>query len=282
MAGKSLRVLLDNKERLVMPGAYNAFLARQIAQAGFSGVYVSGAGLSNSLGVPDNGTLGLEDFIYVGRWIVKSVDIPVICDADTGFQNITLTMKKYIEAGFSGLHIEDQVFPKRCGHLPGKEVIPRKEMVDKIKEACRVRDQLNPEFIIIARTDARGADNIDEDNQFNESAARGLMYLEAGADMIFPESLKSKEEFALYRKAVPGYLFANMTEFGETPFMTANEFFDLGYSIVVFPVSLFRYHAGQTIKGIEMLKYDGNQKNLVKEMMHRTAINALLNYKPGI
>jgi methylisocitrate lyase len=154
-------------------------------------------------------------------------------------------------------------------------------MIKKIKAACMARDKYDPDFIIIARTDARGADNIVEDKQFNECAARGLMCLEAGADMVFPESLRSREEFALYRKAVPGYLFANMTEFGATPFMTVREFFDLGYSIVIFPVSLFRYHAGQTIKALEILKQDGNQKNLVNEMMRRAAINELLNYTPG-
>ena len=263
-----------------MPGAYNAFTAKQIAGGGFHGVYISGAGLSNSLGVPDNGTLGLDDFLYIGGWIAKAVNIPIICDADTGFQNIAETVKKYIEAGFSGLHIEDQVFPKRCGHLAGKEVVPREEMVARIKEACKTRDRHDPDFVIIARTDARGAANIDTGKQFEESIARGRMCREAGADMIFPESLKSQEEFALYGKETPGYLFANMTEFGETPFITAREFAEMGYNIVIFPVSLFRYHAGRSQIFLSGLNDDGNQRRFVQEMMPRSEINNLLNYKP--
>ncbi|OGW14287.1 MAG: hypothetical protein A3K09_02605 [Nitrospinae bacterium RIFCSPLOWO2_12_FULL_47_7] len=275
-----LRNLLKSQQRLVVPGTYNAFTAKQIAKQGFPGVYISGAGLSNSLGVPDDGTLGLEDFLYLGGWIAKAVDIPIICDADTGFQNIEETVRRYIEAGFSGLHIEDQVFPKRCGHLAGKEVVPRDEMIAKIKDACRARDQYDPEFVIIARTDARGASNVEEKDQFDECVARGRLYRETGADMVFPEALASRDEFARFRKEVSGYLLANMTEFGKTPFIKAKEFFDLGYNLVIFPVSLFRYHAGQTSGALTKLKEDGNQEHIVPGMMSRSEINALLDYKP--
>ncbi|MFQ5671576.1 MAG: oxaloacetate decarboxylase [Nitrospinales bacterium] len=280
MSGKKLRALLKQEEHVVMPGAYNAFVAKQIAEEGFHGVYISGAGLSNSLGVADEGALGLEDFLYIGGWITKAVDIPIICDADTGFQNIGETVRTYIEAGFSGLHIEDQIFPKRCGHLSGKEVIARDEMIAKIKEACAARDRYDTEFVIIARTDARGATNIDNDSQLNESITRGKLYRDAGADMIFPESLRNKDEFAEYRSKVSGDLLANMTEFGKTPYLKAREFMELGYKIILFPVSLFRYHAGQTKSFLARLKEEGSQKELTPEMMHRSEINDILNYKP--
>ncbi len=278
MAGKDLRDLLRN-QKLVLPGAYNAFSAKQIAQEGFPGIYISGAGLSNGLGVPDDGTLGMEDFLYMGRWIVQAVDVPVLCDADTGFENIEHTVKRYIEVGLSGLHIEDQVFPKKCGHLSGKEVIPKDEMVGKVKQACTVRDSLDPDFVIMARTDARGAANIDDQQQLEECITRGNLYREAGAEVIFPESLRTKKEFIRYRKEVDGYLLANMTEFGKTPFISAREFMDLGYNIIIFPVSLFRYHAGQTKMFLSRLMQEGTQQHLVNGMMNRAEINGLLDYK---
>ena len=279
MAGRELRNLLKKEKCLIMPGAYNAFAAKQIEQQGFPGIYVSGAGLSNSLGIPDNGTLGLEDFFYLGKWIAQAVGVPVICDADTGFQNVEETVTKYIEAGFSGMHIEDQVFPKKCGHLPGKEVTTREEMVAKLKQACAARDRVDSDFVIIARTDARGAENVGEQNQLEESIARGKLYLESGADMIFPESLRNLEEFSQYREQVPGYLLANMTEFGMTSFIKAGQFRDLGYNVVLFPVSLFRYHAGVSKIFLSRLKEDGNQERLVLDMMTRSEINNLLNYE---
>jgi len=278
MAGKDLRNLLQ-KQKLVLPGAYNAFSAKQIVKEGFPGIYISGAGLANCLGVPDDGTLGIEDFLYCGRWIVKAVEVPVICDADTGFENIEDTVRKYIEVGLSGLHIEDQVIPKKCGHLPGKEVIPGNEMAAKIKTACTARDSEDPDFLIIARTDARGAANIDEKRQFGECVTRGNVYREAGAEVIFPESLRTREEFARYRKEVDGYLLVNMTEFGKTPFISAREFMDLGYHMIIFPVSLFRYHAGQTKMFLSRLRKEGTQQHLVQGMMDRAEINGLLDYK---
>ncbi len=236
--------------------------------------------MANSMGLPDNGTLSKEDFLYAGRWISKAVDIPIICDADTGFDDIEKTVSNYIEAGFSGLHIEDQVFPKRCGHLSGKEVIGWEEMGAKIKIACAVRDKLNPDFIIIGRTDARGAKNIDEKDQFKESISRGAFYLQEGADMVFPESLQNQGEFAVYRKQVPGFLMANMTEFGKTPFIKIKGFEEMHYNLVIFPVSLFRYHAGQTRGFLSRLRELGSQEELVPDMMNRSEINTFLNYEP--
>ncbi len=280
MAGNRLRQLLENEPGLVFPGVFNPFVARQVEEAGFPGVYISGAGLSGSMAVPDDGTLGLEDFVYLGRWIVKAVDIPVICDADTGFQNMEETIEKYIQAGFAALHIEDQTFPKRCGHLAGKEIVSREAMIAKIKRACAAREKFDPEFMVIARTDARGAYNVNGDDQLQEAIYRGNLYREAGADVIFPEALQSREEFERYGKEVPGYLLANMTEFGNTPFIKASEFWKFGFNIVIFPVSLFRYLAGQTGTLLSKLKQDGSQEHCVHKMMDRKAIQKFLNYEP--
>jgi methylisocitrate lyase len=285
MSGTNLRQLLKHKNTLLMPGAYNPFTARLIAQAGFDGVYISGAGLANSLGMPDDGSLRREDFCYFAHLITRAIDLPVICDADTGLDigvegGVQTTVEHFIHSGLAGLHIEDQVFPKRCGHLSGKEVVGREEMQEKISRMARARDLCDKEFLIIARTDARGAANVIESRQLEESIERGQAYLTAGADMIFPESLRSLDEFRKYRARINAPLLANMTEFGKTPMLTAKQFEELGYNIVIYPVSLFRYVAGHTKAALKSLKKSGNQKQLIPEMLSREEINALLNYEP--
>lgn len=274
------RGFLKDGRFLTFVGAHNPFVAKLVEKAGFDGVYLSGAGLSNSMGVSDTGILGLNDFTYFGKRIVDAVSLPVLSDADTGFKDIEETIEAYIKAGISGCHLEDQVFPKRCGHLVGKEVVDKEQMIKKIQQAVSVRDHLNSNFVIIARTDARGAENIKKERQFSEAMERGRAYLKAGADVIFPESLVSIDELKLYRKEVEGALLANMTEFGKTPFITATEFKAMGYQMVIFPVSIFRYLAGCTKRALDQLKADGNQKGLVKDMMTRDEINKVLNYKP--
>lgn len=285
MSRPTLRQLLQRKKTLLMPGAFNPFVAMQIEQAGFDGVYISGAGLANSLGLPDNGTLVRDDFTWFARRIVQAVRLPVICDADTGLDSGTNdglggTVQAYIRCGLSGLHIEDQVFPKRCGHLSGKEVVEREVMQEKIRRMCLARRRYGKDFMIIARTDARGALNVKESRQVEESIERGRDYIKAGADMIFPESLRSFAEFKKYRAGVEAPLLANMTEFGRTPLLTAEQFQSLGYDIVIYPVSLFRLAAGRTLEALESLRTDGNQKKLIASMMHRERINDLLKYKP--
>lgn len=274
-----MKSLVVAEKQLVLVGAHNPFIAKLVERAGFDGVYISGAGLSNSLGLPDTGILGLEDFQYAGRFIAKAVKLPVLADADTGFDDVAGCVRAYIETGLSGFHIEDQVFPKRCGHLDGKEVTDAEAMVEKIRLAARTRDALNPDFLIIARTDARGASNVEEKEQFAEAVRRGKAYIEAGADVVFPESLRGPDEFKTYRREVPGPLLANMTEFGKTPFITADEFADMGYRIVIFPVSVFRYLAGCASRALETIKKDGNQHNLVDQMLHRHEISRILDYK---
>jgi len=278
---KNLKTLLDNKKNLTMVGAHNPFMAKLIEKAGFEGVYLSGGGLSNSLGVSDTGILTVDDFVYFGKKISEAISVPLLADADTGFGDIETTVKKYIDAGISGLHLEDQVFPKRCGHLGGKEVVPKEEMIERIQKAVKVRDQMDANFLIMARTDARGASNIEEEKQFDEAVQRGLAYQESGADALFPESLRSAEEFQSYFEKVSAPLLANMTEFGKTPYTPANDFFDMGYQIVLFPVTLFRCLAGRADVALEKLSKDRFQKNLIDQMMTRNEVNEILNYDPN-
>lgn len=277
---RTLKKLLNEGRHLTFVGAHNPFIAKLIEGAGFEGVYLSGAGLSNSLGLADTGIVTLEGFTYMGGRIALATSLPVISDADTGFGDTEATVRAYIGAGIAGLHIEDQVFPKRCGHLEGKEVVPVDEMEKNLKLAVKTRDALDPNFVIIARTDARGATNVADKKQFTEAIERGRQYKRAGADVIFPESLRGVSEFEAYRKEVDGVLLANMTEFGKTPFITTGEFEKLGYQIVIFPVSVFRYLAGSASRALERIKKDGCQKNLVTQMMSRDEINKILNYDP--
>jgi methylisocitrate lyase len=285
MNGGNLRQQLQGKRTLLMPGAYNPFVAKLIEQAGFDGVYISGAGLANSLGFNDNGTLTRDDFAYFAERIVQAVHSPVICDADTGLDTgmkdgVAGTVKAFIRCGLAGLHIEDQVFPKRCGHLSGKEVISREAMQEKIRRMCRARDRYGKDFVVIARTDARGAANIKESCQLEESIERGKAFLEAGADVIFPESLQSISEFKKYRAGLDAPLLANMTEFGRTPILTARQFQSLGYNIVIYPVSLFRFASGQVLEALQSIRQYGNQRKLIAAMMDRERINKLLNDAP--
>lgn len=277
---RGLKALIQDKKCLTMVGAHNSFVAKLVERAGFDGVYISGAGLSGNWGVTDTGILQLSDFAYAANFISKATSLPTISDADTGFGDVAKTVRDYIKAGISGLHIEDQVFPKRCGHLKGKEVIPANEMILKIKEAVRTRNEIDPDFMIIARCDARGASNVADKMQFDESVERGKAYIEAGADVIFPESLRDRDEFKRYRKGVDCPLLANMTEFGNTPYITYREFADMGYNIVIFPVTMFRYLAGRAAHALQILKEAGHQESLLPEMLSRQEINKILNYEP--
>jgi methylisocitrate lyase len=285
MNSTTLRQRLQGEKTLLMPGAYNPFVAKLIEQAGFDGVYISGAGLANSLGFPDDGTLTREDVTFFAARIARAVHVPVICDADTGLDfgmkdGIAGTVKAFIRCGLASLHIEDQVFPKRCGHLSGKAVIDREAMQEKIRRICRARRLSGKDIVIIARTDARGAVNVKESRQLEESIERGQAYLQAGADMIFPESLRSVSEFRKYRARIDAPLLANMTEFGRTPLLTARQFESLGYSIVIYPVSLFRLSAGRMLEALQSLRKQGNQRNLIAAMMRRERINRLLDRGP--
>ena len=269
----NLRKLLK-KGIVVLPGSFNAISAMAIKNAGFKACYISGAGLTNSLaGKPDIGILSREEVVQHAKYIVDAVKIPCIGDGDTGFGGPEQTAKTVIafeKIGLAGFHIEDQRWPKRCGHLPGKEIITKGLMVKKIKASVKARKK---DFLIIARTDARGVKG------FEESVDRANAYLDAGADMIFPEALQSKQEFGRFAKEVDGMLLANMTEFGKTPYISVGEFKKMGYNAVIFPMTLFRMAMKPMDEALRVLKKEGSQKRLLSKMQTRKELYQLINYK---
>lgn len=264
-----------------IPGAFNALCARAAAKAGFEACYISGAATSVAAGVPDVGVLTLEHFCRCIREAADASGLPVLADADTGFgeaEMVRRTVIDYARAGAAGLHIEDQVFPKRCGHLDGKTLVPVDHMCEKVEWACRAR----PEgFIVCARTDARGVDG------FDAALDRAGQYLKAGADMIFPEGLATEQEFAdfairLRSKHPKSLLLANMTEFGKTPMIPLSRFASMGYSCVIYPVSMLRVAMGAVERALAHLKREGSVEGLLKDMQTRQQLYDLIEYKPGV
>ncbi len=258
------------------PGAFNALVARAVAQAGFPAVYISGGATANVAGYPDIGLITLSEMCRTIREISDASGLPVIADADTGYGEVECAVRTVIEyerSGAAALHIEDQVFPKRCGHLDGKDLVATSAMVEKVEAMARRR--LSRDFMIIARTDARHVTG------FDDAVARANAYREAGADCIFPEGLQSEEEFARFAKASPGPLLANMTEFGKTPDISAERFRELGYHIVIYPLSMMRLAMGHVAKGLAALKRDGSVRGVLGEMQTRKELYALLGYVPG-
>ncbi len=264
---------LVQKGGVMLPGAFNALTAKLIQRAGFKGVYISGAGLNNGAGYPDIGLLTLTEFAAMAGYIAAATDLPCVCDADTGFGeavNVSRCVKEMERAGIAGIHIEDQVFPKRCGHLSGKQLIPVEQMVRKIKTAVLSREDGN--FLIIARTDARSVEN------FDKAVERARAYAAAGADVIFPEALNSKEEFADFARKVKTPLLANMTEFGVSPLLSSKELFKLGYKIVIYPMGAFRTMMKATEVFYSTLLKEGTQAGMLDKMQTRKELYALLDY----
>jgi methylisocitrate lyase len=261
---------------VAMPGAFNAATARLVEQAGFDAVYVSGAGLANATaGVPDIGLLGLEEVARLAGYIASAVTIPAIVDADTGFgasQNVARTVQEVEKAGLAGLHLEDQVFPKRCGHVAGKALISAQEMTDKLRAAVRARR--DPDFLLIARTDARSVEGLDA------SIERALAYVEAGADAIFPEALESAAEFKEFARKVKVPLLANMTEFGRSPLLSVRQLAAMGYRMVIFPQTAFRVAMQAEEQALRELKRRGTQRSLLPRMQTRQKLYDLLDYDP--
>jgi methylisocitrate lyase len=258
---------------VVLPGAFNALTAMQIEETGFEGLYISGAALSAGAGLPDIGLLTLSEFSFFIKYITQSVSIPCIADADTGFGavvNITRTVKELESVGLFGIHIEDQLMPKRCGHLKGKKLVSIEEMVQKIQAACLSRRDTN--FLIIARTDARSVGGIDE------AIKRALEYVKAGADAIFPEALQTKEEFEFFAKEVKVPLLANMTEFGVSPLLNCNELFSMGYRIIIFPVTALRVAMKNTKSLYQEIKKNGTQLDYLNKMQTRDELYDLIKY----
>jgi methylisocitrate lyase len=286
-AGLRLRALMD-KQCVAMPGAFSALCGGAIAQAGFDACYVSGAATSVSAGVPDIGLLGLEHFCRLIREVADASGLPVLADADTGFGEAEMTRRTVIEyarAGAAGLHLEDQVFPKRCGHLEGKKLVPLDHMLEKVEWAVKAAREMRGDlegFIVCARTDARGVEG------FDAAVERARAYVKSGAEMIFPEGLGSEDEFAKFaaamRESAGGrkpYLLANMTEFGKTPMIPVQRFGEMGYSCVIFPVSLLRIAMGAVTRALQVLKSEGSVEGLLGEMQTRKELYELIGYDPA-
>jgi len=278
MKSKAARLReLIAKGAITMPGVPNAAMARQVEQVGFDAVYVSGAGMANATaGVPDIGLLTLTEVAQLAGYIAKAVKIPAIVDADTGFggsENVGRTIHELERAGLAGCHIEDQEFPKRCGHLAGKSIIDLEEMVERIKAAVAAR--YDPDFMIVARTDARAVED------FDRTVDRAQNYLAAGADAIFPEALQSAAEFRDFANEIDLPLLANMTEFGKSPLLSFEGLSDFGYRMVIFPMSAFRVAMKASEEFLRALKKSGAQSDWLEKMQTREELYELLNYDPN-
>jgi methylisocitrate lyase len=264
------------KGAVAMPGVPNAAMARQVERAGFDAVYISGAGLANTAGLPDVGLLTLTEVAMLAGFIAHAVKIPAVVDADTGFggvENIGRTIYELERAGLAGCHLEDQEFPKRCGHLAGKRLVDTEEMTEKIRAG--VAAKRDPDFLVIARTDSRALEN------FDGAVKRANAYVAAGADAIFPEALQTKEEFRDFAREVKIPLLANMTEFGKSPLLSVQELGDLGYRMVIFPQSAFRISMKATDEFFRALKKSGTQKDWVDKMQTRKELYETLDYDPA-
>ena len=267
----ALRALMGRRI-LVAPGVFSPAVARLAEKAGFRALYFSGAGFSSLLALPDLGITTLTEVAQATRQITTQVGVPLIVDADTGFGeavNVARSVRELKAAGAAAIHIEDQVLPKRCGHLEGKELVELDEMVKKLISA---REAADKGLLVIARTDARTVEGLDAAIERSEAYAR------AGADMIFPEALESRDEFREFRKKVDLPLMANMTEFGRTPYMSAKEFEELGYEVVIFPVTAFRAMMKTVKKTFAQLKAEGTQKGMLGSLMTRREFYELIDY----
>lgn len=271
---RRFRERLASGELLRFPGAFNPLSARLIERKGFEGVYISGAVLSADLGLPDIGLTTLTEVAGRGRQIARMTELPAIIDADTGFgepMNVARTVQELEDAGLAGLHIEDQVNPKRCGHLDGKQVVDEHTALQRIAAAVDARRDEN--FLVMARTDIRAVDGLDA------AVDRVKRLVDAGADAIFPEAMASLEEFAAIRAAVDVPLLANMTEFGKSDLFTVQQLADVGMNIVIWPVSLLRIAMGAAGRGLDELTDAGALTRLLPEMQHRADLYELIDYE---
>ena len=262
---------LQSKKLLRFPGAYNPLCAKLIAEIGFDGVYISGGVMSNDLGLPDIGLTTLDQVSYRANQISRVTDLPTIVDADTGFKDCKKTIITFEEKGLAGCHIEDQIAEKRCGHLDNKELISQDEMVRKIKESVNARKDKN--FLIIVRTDANTVEGIDK------TLERIKSYEDAGADMIFPEAMKDEKEFEKVRKISKGYLLANMTEFGKSKLLNRSQLENLGYNLVIYPVTTQRLAMKNVEDGLRAIFADGHQKKIIDKMQTRKRLYELVEYE---
>ncbi|WP_322871193.1 methylisocitrate lyase [Streptomyces goshikiensis] len=271
---RALRERLASGRLLRMPGAISPYSARLIQEAGFEAVYLSGAVLAADLALPDIGLTTSAEVAARAQQVTRVTDLPVLVDADTGFgepMNAARTLQLMEDAGLAGLHLEDQVNPKRCGHLDGKGVVPREEMVRRLRAAaCARRD---PDFLLMARTDARAVEGL------AAAIDRAKAYVDAGAEAIFPEALSGEAEFEAFRRAVDVPLLANMTEFGKGRLLDARTLEDLGYNIALYPVTLFRLAMGAIEDGLRTLAAEGTQQSLLPRMQTRSRLYEVLGYE---
>ncbi|MDH6695998.1 methylisocitrate lyase [Streptomyces sp. MAA16] len=271
---RAFREQLASGRLLRMPGAINPLTARLIQDTGFDAVYLSGAVLAADLGLPDIGLTTSTEIAARAQQTTRVTDLPVLVDADTGFgepMNAARTVQLLEDAGVAGLHLEDQVNPKRCGHLDGKTVTAREEMVRRIRAAVDARR--DPDLLLMARTDARSIEGLDA------AIDRAKAYVDAGADAIFPEALADAAEYEAFREAVDVPLLANMTEFGKSPLLDARTLESLGYNIALYPVTLLRIALGAVEDGLRTLAAEGTQESLLPRMQTRSRLYELLGYE---
>ncbi|EQA96796.1 methylisocitrate lyase [Sphingobium baderi] len=265
-AGRRFRALLDRPQILQLPGAHNGQAALQAKAAGFEGLYLSGAAMTASMGLPDLGIITVDEVAFFIRQIVRSSGLPLLVDGDTGYGealNVMHMVRAFEEAGAGAVHLEDQILPKKCGHLNGKKLADAHDMAAKVAAARRAARDL----VIVARTDAAGVEG------FEAAVDRAKLYVAAGADAIFPEALNTRAMFEAFAKAMPGVkLLANMTEFGKTPFFTAGEFEAMGYRMVIWPVSSLRVANRAQAKLYAAIRRDGGAQNMVGEMQTRAEL----------
>ena len=269
----ALRSALKYGKLLRFPGAFSPLVAMLIEQLNFDGVYISGAVLSADLGLPDIGLTTLPEVVSRGRAISRVTKLPSIIDIDTGFgepMNVARTVQEIEEAGLAGCHIEDQINPKRCGHLDNKTLVDTETMLKRIRAAAQAKR--DPNFLLIARTDARAPEGLES------AITRAKAYIDAGAEMIFPEALADEREFELFRKAVSVPLLANMTEFGKSKILSADQLQSLGYNIVIYPVTTLRLAMKAVEDGLKQILADGSQQNLLSSMQTRADLYKLLQY----
>jgi methylisocitrate lyase len=272
--GARLRAAVRSERPLQAVGAITAYTARMAAAVGFKALYLSGGGVAaNSLGVPDLGVSTMDDVLTDIRRITDACDLPLLVDADTGWGgafNIARTVKSFIKSGAAGLHIEDQVQAKRCGHRPGKEIVSKQEMVDRVKTAVDARTDSG--FVIMARTDALAVEGIDA------AIERAVACVEAGADMIFPEAMTELPMYRRFKDAVKVPILANITEFGQTPLFTRDELGSVGVDIVLYCCSAYRAMNAAALGVYEAIRRDGTQKNVVDRMQTRADLYKYLDY----
>lgn len=271
-AGIRFRKLLERPQILRMPGTHNGIAALQAARAGFEALYLSGAAMSSSMGLPDLGVITVDEVCFFIRQVARASGLPVLVDGDTGYGealNVMHMVRAFEEAGAAAVHLEDQLLPKKCGHLNDKKLAPPHDMAAKVAAAAKARRNL----LIVARTDAAASEGIDG------AVARARLYLEAGADAIFPEALTNAEMFRAFARAMPGVkLLANMTEFGRTPFFTASEFEAMGYRMVIWPVSALRA-ANKAQEGVyAAIQRDGGTQNVIDRMQTRQELYDTIRY----